>query len=90
MKSAAFRLTSVVVLSGAVGAAACAPRDPGARYVRLALALDAATDGGYVFAYRGPTEDRQDAVAAGLSIGEIANEAKSLIVDIDATGPSGI
>jgi hypothetical protein len=34
------------------GATAAEPKDPGARYVRLALALDAATQGGYVFAYR--------------------------------------
>jgi hypothetical protein len=34
-------------------ASAAEPGDPGARYVRLALALDAATQGSYVFAYRG-------------------------------------
>jgi hypothetical protein len=90
MRDAALILTAVVVLSGASEVTASVPRDPGARYVRLALALDAATDGGYVFAYLGPTEDRQEAVTAGLSIGEIANEARELIVDIDAMDASGI
>jgi hypothetical protein len=90
MKSAPLIIAVVMFLSGASGVSASAPRDPGARYVRLALALDAATGGGYVFAYRGPTEDRQEAAAEGLSTAEIANEARDLIVDIDATDASGI
>jgi hypothetical protein len=50
------------------GASAAEPRDPGARYVRLALALDAATQGGYVFAYWGPEEVKAEA-AAGQPVG---------------------
>lgn len=90
MQNTALMLTAVVVLSGPIGVAAAAPQDPGARYVQLALALDAATQGSYVFAYRGPAKDRQKAATTGLSIGEIASEVRGLIVDIDGTDASGI
>lgn len=90
MKNAASTLTAVIVLLGASATAAHAQSDPGARYVRLALALDVATDGGYVFAYLGPAEDREEAEAAGLSIDQIADETRTLIADIDGIEASGV
>jgi pimeloyl-ACP methyl ester carboxylesterase len=72
------------------GASAAEPGDPGARYVRLALALDAATQGGYVFAYRGPEEVKAEAVGANQSVDAIAHEVRALIADIGATDASGI
>jgi hypothetical protein len=90
MQYAFLVLTTTMVLFCASGLRASAPDDPGARYVRLALALDVATNGGYVFAYRGPMEDRQKAGAEELSISQIGSEVRDLIVDIDATHASGI
>jgi hypothetical protein len=80
----------VAVVAWLGGSIAADPEDPGARYVRLALALDAATDGGYVFAYRGPAEVTAEATAAGLSVDAIADQVHALIVDIDTMVASGL
>jgi hypothetical protein len=69
------------------GASAAEPGDPGARYVRLALALDAATQG--VFAYRGPEEVKAEAVAANQSVDAIAHEVRALIAETVRTRSTG-
>jgi hypothetical protein len=76
----------------AAGACATAAdsRDPGARYVELALSLDAATEGGYVLTYRGPEKVRAETLAAGLSLDAIAPEVRALIAEIGTTDASGI
>lgn len=76
--------------AGGAGAIGSAPDDPGVRYVRLALALDAATQGGYVFSYRGPDGVKAEVAAAGQSVVAIAHEVRALIADIGATEASGI
>ena len=90
MRTAASILTAAIVVFGTRGPDAYAQSDPGARYVRLALALDAATDGGYVFAYLGPAAVREEAAKAGLSVAQIADETHDLIADIDRTEASGV
>lgn len=90
MRRAALVLMAAIIVFGASEIEAYAQSDPGARYVRLALALDAATDGGYVFAYLGSAEDREEAAAAALSIAQIAAETRALMADIDRTDASGV
>lgn len=90
MQNATLMILTILMLTGTGEYVRASPPDPGTRYVRLALALDAATDGGYVFSYRGPEDDRQEAAAAGLSIGEIADEVRDLIANIDSTDASDI
>lgn len=90
MRTAAAILATMTVVLGTSGMEAYAQSDPGARYVRLALALDAATDGGYVFAYLGPPGDREEAAASGLTIAQIADETRALIADIDETDATGV
>lgn len=54
------------------------------------MALDAATQGGYVFSYRGPEELKAEAAAAGQSVDAIAREVRALIANMDVTAASGI
>lgn len=90
MKKAALVLAAIMLPSLASEMLATESSDPGARYVRLALALDAAAAGSYVFSYRGPAEHRQKAATAGLTIAEIADQARALITDIEALEADGI
>ena len=91
MRGARVMFTALAILVGSTGSVAAAETtNPGDEYVRLALALDTATDGGYIFAYYGPEEKRQEVAAAGLSIDAISRDAHSLIAEIDATEASGI
>ncbi|WP_183934386.1 hypothetical protein [Sphingomicrobium lutaoense] len=64
--------------------------DPGERYVELALALDSATDGGYIFRYDGPKELRDRAESSNLSVDEIASQARGLLAYLNERQATGV
>jgi hypothetical protein len=64
--------------------------DPGARFVRFALALEAATGRQYDIDYWGPEEVQAEAAALGLSVEAVADSLEVLQASIDVASASGL
>ncbi|GGB61836.1 MULTISPECIES: hypothetical protein [Henriciella] len=58
--------------------------DPGERYVKLALALDVVTDGGFLFEYRGPEAWKIEASEQSMSLADIEAEARALVSELSS------
>jgi hypothetical protein len=93
--SATFLLPLLLAKGGCAAAAdqpARSAADPGARFVRFALALEAATGRQYDIDYWGPDEVQAEAVALGLSVEAVADSLRALQSELegrDANGAEG-